>query len=231
MQNYSPHQLSSINRCRVYLQALSLSDLVSADGRCVMSSAFTGHRLIDRRSTLEWPAQLRPPKLDWLIWSSSLNTLCIGYSLLQPIDMSQIESHQSWFWYMDQNPTLYTTVDSQWECYPLVSSQWCSLRSMKTRYLESDCTPWSSPPPSLSMASVEQGYGGILQATRCSSPIRIEHTPTPSLRSFDAFILSHPLYSFLLADLTMDADQRLAICGAIGNWELVIASDGSFDPV
>jgi len=95
-QNYSPHQLSSINRCRVYLQALSLSDLVSAEGRCVMLSVFTGHRLIDRqRSTLEWPTQFRPPKSDWLIWSSSLNTLCIGHSLLQPIDMSQIESHQS----------------------------------------------------------------------------------------------------------------------------------------
>jgi len=81
---------------------------------------------------------------------------------------------------MDQNSTLYTTVDSQWECYPLVSSQQCSLRSMKTQYLQSDCTPsFSSPPPSLSMASVEQGYGGILQATRCSSPIRIEHTLTP----------------------------------------------------
>jgi hypothetical protein len=49
MQQNNPIQkLLQINRCRVYLQVLSLSDLASADGARLIAPALSGSHLIDR---------------------------------------------------------------------------------------------------------------------------------------------------------------------------------------
>jgi len=198
-RGHTPNQLQSLNRCRVYLQALSLSDLVSADGNCIMPSVFTGQRLVDRCSTLAWPIRIRSPKSDWLIWASSLNTLCIGHSLISPIDMSQIESHQSWFWYMDQYSNLYRTVNGTWVHYHPVGSHEQALCYARTRYHQSDSAPCHSPPTLLSVASAEHSYGGIIQATKCCNPTCSTPASPISRPSFKEVALSHPLYSFLLA--------------------------------
>jgi hypothetical protein len=46
-QGHSSKNLQSINRCRVYLQVLFLSDLVSADARSLIWPALQGVKLID----------------------------------------------------------------------------------------------------------------------------------------------------------------------------------------
>jgi hypothetical protein len=53
-RKFSSLQLSRLNRCRLYLQLLSLSDMVSVDGRCIISSILEGQKLLDRRSNLTW---------------------------------------------------------------------------------------------------------------------------------------------------------------------------------
>jgi hypothetical protein len=62
-QKFSPKQLIRLNQCRLYLQLLSLSDMVSADGRNIISSILEGNRLLDRRSTLTWPENGQPIKV------------------------------------------------------------------------------------------------------------------------------------------------------------------------
>lgn len=61
---YEPNELQALNRCRLYLQVLSLTDIVSADGKHIIQFPLNGTRLVDQRSELEWPVQQRPlPKI------------------------------------------------------------------------------------------------------------------------------------------------------------------------
>jgi len=71
-QGHSTKVLMRINRCRVYLRVLLLSDMVSAIGRRLIPTILTGKRLVDRRSMLQWPDQGNPSKVDWEMWATAL---------------------------------------------------------------------------------------------------------------------------------------------------------------
>jgi hypothetical protein len=45
--SYSNVQLGTLNRCRLYLQAINLSDITSADGTIIIPACKQGRRLID----------------------------------------------------------------------------------------------------------------------------------------------------------------------------------------
>jgi hypothetical protein len=47
-QKFSSQQLLRLNRCRLYLQLLSLSDMASADGKSIIRTVLEGKKLIDR---------------------------------------------------------------------------------------------------------------------------------------------------------------------------------------
>jgi hypothetical protein len=51
--NFSPSQLQLINRCRLFLQVLTLSDITSADGRTILPNYIKGIQSQDRISTLK----------------------------------------------------------------------------------------------------------------------------------------------------------------------------------
>jgi hypothetical protein len=100
-QRFPPQQLIRLNRCQLYLQLLSLSDMVSANGSRLIGPVLAGNKLIDRHSTLNWPEQGIPTKSDWLLWASAFQSLHSKTILLQPISMTAMTSHQTWFWYID----------------------------------------------------------------------------------------------------------------------------------
>ena len=54
-----------LNRCRVYLQALTISDIVDAAGINILESAMRGRKDMTRTSNLLWPNQGRPCENDW----------------------------------------------------------------------------------------------------------------------------------------------------------------------
>jgi hypothetical protein len=56
-RGFSTNVLGTLNRCRLYLQVLTLSNIVSADGLCIVPDVFLGIPLSDRKSTLRWPYQ------------------------------------------------------------------------------------------------------------------------------------------------------------------------------
>lgn len=115
---FNTSQLVSINRCQVYLQVLLLSDIVSADGCHLIPQVLSRHRLANRKSSLVWPEQQSPSKGEWEIWSTALQTLAPGNRLVVPIDMSLINTHQRYFWYMDSIGSLLNVSESQeWIAY------------------------------------------------------------------------------------------------------------------
>jgi hypothetical protein len=101
-QSYKAHQLIQLNRCRLYLQVITLTDIVSADGACNIPDIFIGLPLLDRRSTLKWPSQQLPSDKDWAVWSSGLKTLQPRNKLANPLGDWLVHScRQHWFWFMD----------------------------------------------------------------------------------------------------------------------------------
>jgi hypothetical protein len=115
---YPAAQLTQLNRCRLYLQVITLADIVSADGSLILPEAFIGVPLSDRKSDLKWPNQQRPPSKDWAVWSSALKCLQPRNKLLRPLGTWLISNpHQNWIWYMDPVlPKLYKkTLSDQWQ--------------------------------------------------------------------------------------------------------------------
>jgi hypothetical protein len=94
-RQFSSLELSRLNRCRLYLQLVSLSDMVSVDGRCIISSILEGQKLLDRRSNLTWPEQGNPSRSDWMLWASAFQPLHCNTVLLQPISMAASSGKQT----------------------------------------------------------------------------------------------------------------------------------------
>jgi len=170
--NLPAYQLQSINRYRVYLQVIALSDVCSADGRQIIPTIFLGHRLLDRRSTLVWPDQANPPQSDWKIWASALQTLCYGTNLQRPIAMNAIHNHQSWFWYMDRANFLFKQQDNMWEKYSPTIYSTCQTRQSHYRYYNTSQGQSSTtvPPSPLLKTRIEVIRPGLFKAVPNPSP-------------------------------------------------------------
>jgi hypothetical protein len=62
--NLSTSQQRQINECRIFLRAISPSDIKTFDGKRVIQAAYDG--LIDPIETkIRWPNQQMPPKSWW----------------------------------------------------------------------------------------------------------------------------------------------------------------------
>ena len=48
--------LIKVNKCRLYLRVLTISDIVDAGGKIVLKDYMNGHRPLDRQSNYNWPA-------------------------------------------------------------------------------------------------------------------------------------------------------------------------------
>lgn len=63
------------NMCLLFLQALSLSDIVTSDGTMIEYDYFQGRRIDSRPRHIKWPRQERPPPRCWRIWRNVITTL------------------------------------------------------------------------------------------------------------------------------------------------------------
>ncbi len=69
---WSRAKIRSINRCRMFLRVIFLSDIAHGDGATIMRMATSGTRPL--KSILSWPNQAKPSEKDWRIWRGFLRT-------------------------------------------------------------------------------------------------------------------------------------------------------------
>lgn len=119
---YSASQLATLNRCRIYLQIIFLSDIVSADGRMIIPDCKTGRRVTDRISNLNWPMQDTPSQSAWQLWKQALAHFEYGNRLVVPLQQWQSDTHLQWRWFI--SPTtkdLFWVSPSDWyQASPIV---------------------------------------------------------------------------------------------------------------
>jgi hypothetical protein len=110
-QNYDRKQLMALNRCRVFLKVLFLSDICSADGTMILHAFKKGVQPADRTSQLDWPFQPCPPQSNWLQWERARSLFEERGKLRQPLGPWIACSDQEWQCFYDSvNKTVYHKV-------------------------------------------------------------------------------------------------------------------------
>ena len=103
--NIKKKEMKAINRCRIYLQVIYVSDITKYDGRTIVQDALEVQQF--RRSTLQWSRQIRPIKADRNTWNKYISKLCFnGNELITTLGMWINPSHQTWK-YMESTDGLY----------------------------------------------------------------------------------------------------------------------------
>lgn len=105
---FTPAQIKTVNYCRLYLQAVTVSDISMPDGRALDPQKRNGYwSLYSSRTTLKWIKQERPHKRSWGTWQRACDMCAkrngrlhspLG-SWLHPITKQRM----SWNAYYDQD--------------------------------------------------------------------------------------------------------------------------------
>jgi len=69
-QGVIDQELSILNRCRMFLHVIFLSDISTGDGRAINSQYWEGNMLCD--SPYQWPRMERPTTHEWRRWKQHL---------------------------------------------------------------------------------------------------------------------------------------------------------------
>ncbi len=83
--HWSVSNVRAINRCRLYLRVLFLSDIAHGDGKHMISNGFNGIKPFD--SSLIWPQQGKPSENNWRTWKRFLRR-----EFLQPNGSYQLQT-------------------------------------------------------------------------------------------------------------------------------------------
>jgi hypothetical protein len=72
---FKPWQLRKINRCRIYLRAVTISDIATACGTIMNPKRWSKtNRTPVEASPYNWPLQRKPDKTAWKIWRNAIRT-------------------------------------------------------------------------------------------------------------------------------------------------------------
>ena len=136
------NELVRVNRCRLYLQVILLSDIVDAGGIHILSSYLQGRRSTTRKSNLKWPKQGKPSVHDWKLWETSLQRAYsnIGSTRLQhSLGAWTAKPHQTWTWFKDIITNyVYKRCNNFYERYIVDTSMNLTTRTSGTWYIKVD---------------------------------------------------------------------------------------------
>ena len=117
---FSRKELMQLNRCRLYYQITSISDVTDGTGT-LLSLRWVTRLPPTHTSTCLWPTQVNPSRPDWEFWDAVLkNTLCgDGLALKVPLGRWLCTSPQltNWDHILTTSGVLYQKVNSGWIKY------------------------------------------------------------------------------------------------------------------
>jgi hypothetical protein len=144
-------QLRQLNRCCLYLQVLTVSDISSADRKYVLQPFLDGLKDTQQTSMLQWSFQQRPSEADWQQWLYFLRFLATRNCLNRKLGHWVWSPLQEWHWcYHQPDRTVFHYSGDIWHCYPPVVPQRQRLtRSSRLYYKDFSVCPspleWEPP--------------------------------------------------------------------------------------
>jgi len=118
---FRKRQLKALNRCRLYLHAMTVTDITTMCGKYIRAECREGHATYElTNESLLWPRQQRPSRSDWNIWQDAIGTLTTPHAptkLRQPLG-KWISPKTAWRWYLHRESCrLYEFYEGHWKFY------------------------------------------------------------------------------------------------------------------
>jgi exonuclease III len=115
-------EAKEFNKCRIYLQALTLADITKGDGRGISYNSWNGIQSPSTaRNQFTWPITSRPPNRNWNTWRRILRTLfeCNENGKFTKITLQDWQQDKNqWQWHENQLQTsLYQNKNGIWLKY------------------------------------------------------------------------------------------------------------------
>ena len=150
---FSKNELQSINRCRIFLQAFTLSDIVESNGMKITEEAWWGQKKsCTFRSEIKWPLWGQPSKKEWKTWRTALRkTFCSRHhkKLDDPLgSWLPQQSFDKWTWFQDcESHLLYRHQGKHWVQYKKYgrSARRCQFTFEKKLHSQPDNIPQLIP--------------------------------------------------------------------------------------
>ena len=118
---YTQEELVRLNRCRLYYQVTTLSDISDGTGT-ILSPRWLYRSIPIHTSQYQWPKQGNPTRRDWDLWDAALRTsICqTGLLLRTPLGPWMVpQMTQQWEFFISSDNLLYQRVYCGWITYPL----------------------------------------------------------------------------------------------------------------
>ena len=241
--------LKWLNWCRIYLHAVTLSDIVTADGAAITMKAWTGVRdshLVDR---YQWPRTARPSNQWWRCWQQWLSNNVTGHSsrrrLSSPLGL-WFHPDLSWRWqYSPSTGSLFHRQGQLWipahstssssrlrtfhmpRCFSTDPSSSCNNLPSPTMDLPPDCVrasvTWSP------VRSTQFRHRVMLHSLGPHQPTDDTGPPSSILELWHSFAdrAASSSFGWVPEHITIDGDEARLI-QALLSGSLRIVSDGSY---
>ena len=113
---FNKDEMVDINRCRIYLQILTILDITEGNREHITVSAMQGKKDSTRISTWNWPIQPRSPASSWKLWQNALQTSFLktdSRRLKISLGAWINKLNQRWVWFLDSTgEMLYEKIDT-----------------------------------------------------------------------------------------------------------------------
>ena len=227
--------LKWLNWCRMFLQVVSVADIVTADGKRIRSAVMNGIRDEQYVPMYEWPRTVRPSKSHWQVWRDSLTAALLNPAgtLRRPLTHWK-DSIDEWRWlYSPSNECLFHRHNHLWVVYQKMSARANTKRSTSTfQRIPSQC--WSGPIPTdiLRATVANQDITDFVLLTGVGNSVVDEgpQRPTSILDIWQELSDQANRYLGWVPDEVTIHGSEQALFEALLKGELCVVSDGSSKP-
>ena len=136
-EKFKPHEVRKINYCRLFLQAVTISDITTTSGNCLDPVKLTGSPSITSSLT-RWHTinQDRPSESEWSLWRRANRIWSHGNgTLIQPLGRWILPIHkqrQQHFAYRHGGRLYIKTIDGQYQAFVALRGQDTTFRPRLT---------------------------------------------------------------------------------------------------
>jgi hypothetical protein len=211
-----------MNKCRVRLKLMWVSDLATGDGTSIRENVRKGLRDNDNNSNYQWPQQGDLPQNTWKEWEKILR-LALGCSQSRgPIKLKTKlgrwldQSYCDWFVCNDSERLYQRSTSKVFAC-----TQKSKTRSGSKYTLINS----SEPIPEASEGTTVFTRGNTIITEGCQPWIR---NKVESSTNIQEFMRTKPQWEWLLPSFTFPSDDCCTLATAIQQGTCIAVSDSSF---
>ena len=230
-EGYTKAQCMTLNRCRMFLQVINLSEIVNAEGTELLIGSINGNKR-PSLNKLNWPAQQSPPRSEWKLWQLAISKAFASSDLILIEPMGNWKTTNTldldgWDWWLSQDRTqlFHQTVKGLWQVHDAQSNSrrvLCFLVTSQPAIVRPSSATIVSTVSSADQITVRESAVQHMSRESLGSPKGLKR------RIVDA-ITQHPDGGWVAESLK--TSTSLSVLGQdLASGRAVAVSDGSYHP-